>query len=221
MRRFHRVLGPLLALPLVLWVVTGLLFHVKHRYGEAYEVLAVPLAAEPDWTSATLSPAEVIRAGLARAPLVLASHPSGRLAYFARSAAGPVAIDAESGAALAPATPEVARAWVAAALAASSSPERFGTELDSAPATFRSARTAGEDPALAVRTSGSKTVTVDLVTGEMAQTGALNDFIDRTYALHYLQWTPWEPVNIALVLLAIPAVLALALSGLWLTLRKR
>ncbi|MSR61571.1 MAG: hypothetical protein EXS08_03865 [Planctomycetes bacterium] len=220
MRRFHRVLGPLLALPLVLWVVTGLLFHVKHRYGEAYEVLAVPLAAQPDWTSATLSPAAVLRAGLARAPLVLASHPSGRLAYFGRSADGPVALDAESGERIAPATPDAARAWVAAAIAASSCPERFGTELDSAPTTLRSSRTGGEDPALAVRTDGSKTVTVDLLTGEMSQTGALNDFIDRTYALHYLQWTPWEPVNVALVLLSIPLVIALAVTGLWLSMRK-
>jgi len=221
MRRFHRVLGPLLALPLILWVVTGLLFHVKHRYGEAYEVLAAPLAAEPDWTGATVSPAAVLAAGLARAPLVLAVHPSGRLAYFGGSADGPVALDAHSGERILPATHEAARAWVAAAIAASSSPARFGAELDSAPATFRSARTGGEDPALAVRTSGSKTVTVDLLTGEMSQTGALNDFIDRTYALHYLQWTPWAPVNIALVLLAIPLVLALALTGLWLAVRKR
>ena len=46
MRRLHHFLGPLLAL--VLWVVTGLLFQVKHRYREAYEVLTVPHAAPSD-----------------------------------------------------------------------------------------------------------------------------------------------------------------------------
>ena len=59
-----------------------------------------------------------------------------------------------------------------------------------------------------------KTVTVDRVTGEIRQTGDLNDWIDFTYRLHYLQWTPWSAVNIALVLLAVAATVLLLFSGL-------
>ena len=74
--------------------------------------------------------------------------------------------------------------------------------------------TLSKNPSLDLSFSGGKTVTVDRLTGEIAQTGALNDWIDFTYRVHYLQWTPWKAVNVALVLLAVPLVLGLAVSGL-------
>lgn len=214
MRRTHRILGPVLALPLVLWMVTGLLFHVKHRYAEAYEPIAVPPGGSVDWTTAGLAPAEVLSRGLADAPLHLAPHPSGRLAYFGASRGNPIAIDAASALPIAPATPQQARLWAAAAIASSAHALRYGELRDAREAKHRSSRTGLENPALAFDTSHGKTVTVDLVTGEISQTGALNDFIDATYRIHYLQWTPWKPANVALVLIAIPLVLGLALTGL-------
>lgn len=60
---------------------------------------------------------------------------------------------------------------------------------------------------------------VDRVTLEIAQTGDLNDFIDLTYRVHYLQWTPWKAVNVALVLMAAPLALGLAATGLRMWLR--
>lgn len=221
MRRFHHFLGPLLALPLVLWVVTGLLFHVKHRYGEAYEVLTVQHAAPADWSSAVIAPAQVIGRGLAAAPLVLDVHPSGRLVYFGKKGLQPVAIDAATGVVVPPVSAETARAWVASALAHSHSAHRYGQEISAQPSTMRSARTGTEDPALTLRYSGAKTVRIDLLTGEIAQAGALNEFIDATYRLHYLQWTPWKSVNIALVSIAMPLLLLLAFSGIRMALTRR
>lgn len=209
-----------MALPLMLWVLTGLLFHVKHRYGEAYETLRVPREHAVDWASAAIPPSQIVRAELARAPLALAVHPSGRLAYFGSDDRGGVAIDAHSGARIEPASAELGRRWLEAAIANSSAPERFGrvTQVEAKRAT--SALTGAENPALHARTDGSKTIRVDLLTGEIEQRGALNDFIDATYAIHYLQWTPWRPVNIGLALVSIPLVLALAFSGLRMALRR-
>jgi uncharacterized iron-regulated membrane protein len=78
-----------------------------------------------------------------------------------------------------------------------------------------------EDPAGVFEYSQGKTVTVDRLTGEMSQTGTINDWIDWTYRVHYLQWTPWHWVNILLVLIAVPLTLGLALSGLWLAFGPR
>ncbi|MBI5434804.1 MAG: hypothetical protein HZA52_18370 [Planctomycetes bacterium] len=220
MRRFHRLLGTILVLPLVLWIATGVLFHVKHRYDEAYEALAVPPESAPDWSRATVAPADVLATGLADAPLTLAAHPSGRLAYFGRRGAAPVAIDAETGAPIEPASDGVARRWLAAALARSPHAARYGEEIGAEEARETSARTGAEDPVLVVRTSGAKTVRIDRVTGEIRQSGELNSFIDATYAMHYLQWTPWPALNVALVLVAVPLVLLLAFTGARLALQK-
>lgn len=212
MRRYHRWLGLVLLLPLVAWVVTGLLFHVKHRYAEAYESLSVPIP-RVEWARADVSAADVITRGLAEPPIVLAPHPSGALAWFGARAGQPIAIDATTGETISPATDELAREWMRAAIAQSEHAARYGVEIGSESATSRSARTGVVDPALRVRTSGGKTVTVDRVTGEIRQTGDLNEFIDATYDVHYLKWTPWPAVNVGLVLFAIVLVLGLAGTG--------
>lgn len=216
MRRLHRIVGSLLVLPLVVWIATGVLFHVKHRYDEAYEALAVPPERTPDWASARLAPADALALARVEPPLVLAAHPSGVLAYFARRAGVPVAIDASSGAELPPADEAGARRWIAAALARSPHAARHGELVHGvAPraTSMRSTRTGVDDPALVFETTGAKRISVDLVTGELVHTGALNDFIDATYALHYLQWTPWRAANVVLVLVAAPLALGLAFTG--------
>lgn len=110
----HRLAGLALALPLLLWMGTGALFHLEHRYGEAYEPLAAPPPPAVAWGEARVAPAQL-----------------------------------------------------------------------------------------------------------GAGAGALNRFIDLTYELHSLRWTPWPPVNLALLCVAMPAMVALALSGVWLWARRR
>lgn len=221
MRRFHRLLGLILVLPLALWVFTGLLFHIKYRYDEAYEALAIPHPSQPDWSKAKASPASVIESGIAEGPLVLGVHPSGRLVYYGKLGAKPVVVDAATGEELSQASQEEGRAWLATALANSPHAARYGQVVASETTTSRSMRTGTQDPALVVHMSGSKVVRVDLVTGEIAQTGALNDFIDATYRLHYLQWTPWKPVNILMELASVVLVLVLAATGLRMARAKR
>lgn len=223
-RRLHRLLGLVLCLPLVLWMATGLLFHVKHRYAEAYEPLAAPLPAPAAWGGAVMSPAAVTARGHldAGAPIALGTHPRGLVCYFGKKGGEGAAVDSASGEPVPLATEEAALLWAEAAVAASKHAARYGRPEGGRPAekaAFPSRLTGTSDPAFRFRFSGGKRVLVDRVTGEVSQSGDLNEWIDATYRVHYLQWTPWKGVNVALVLLAIPVTFLLAAGGLFLALR--
>lgn len=222
MHRLHRLAGLALALPVFLWMGTGLLFHVKHRYGEAYEALAVPQQAPAPWTEARLAPAELVARGVveAQAPLVLLRHPSGEAAYLGVKETRPVLLSAVDGRALPLADLETSREWARRAVAASAHATRYGVpEGEATEGEHFSTQLGRALPAHVFRFSGGKVVTVNRLTGEVVQTGALNDFIDFTYRLHYLQWTPWRPVNLALLALAVPLMVWLAVSGLRMSVR--
>jgi len=216
-KRFHRVFGLLLALPLFLWMITGILFNVKYRYAEAYEALKVPFKMkDADWREAKVSPGELIERGLVdgNVKLSLFAHPSNRPAYAGSKAKAPVVIDAVAAVPVTPASEAEAHAWAQAAVDGSPNASRYGNVTSCREVTRFSSITGVSDPAFALEYSGGKTITIDRLTGEISQTGQLNDWIDFTYRVHYLQWTPWKPVNIALVLIAAPLAFALAFSGL-------
>jgi hypothetical protein len=63
-RTLHRLIGITMAIPLFLWIVTGILFNVKYRYAEAYEPLALKLPSTVSaWSGALVSPGEVVSSG--------------------------------------------------------------------------------------------------------------------------------------------------------------
>ncbi|MFI5197438.1 MAG: hypothetical protein ACHQJD_02365 [Thermoanaerobaculia bacterium] len=218
MRRFHRLLGLSLVLPLALWISTGLLFHVKHRYAEAYETLQVPARGEADLSRFTVSAARAAATGFFDKGCVprFALRPDGRGAWFGRKNLKGVAVDAETGELLGAEEEEISSEWGLAAVRASKYASRYGRVVAQQPSKNprSSSLTLSRNPSLDLSFSGGKTVTIDRLTGEIAQTGALNDWIDFTYRVHYLQWTPWKAVNVGLVLAAVPLVLALAATGL-------
>jgi hypothetical protein len=214
-RATHRIAGLALVVPLVLWIVTGFLFHVKPGWNEAYESLAAPPPGPLPWEHVVFSPAAVKARGLLDpGPVALAPHPSGLVAYFGLREGRPAAVDGTSGEPIPPASEGATRAFALAAISASRHAESYGTIVSVEPASHRSALTGVESPALLFRTSGGKRVLVDRITGEVRQSGNLNERIDLLYRIHYLQWTPWKPVNIALVLAASLLALVLAASGL-------
>lgn len=222
--RLHRLLGLFLALPLAMWMATGTLFHLKHRYDEAYEPLKVPPPATVPWGDARLSPADVVARGLLgpETSLVLAVHPTGQPVYLGLLGGEPRAVDARDGSVLPAAHEALARAWALAAVGTSAHAARYGAPVGAPEeAVHFSTLLCRELPAFRFRFSGGKAVTVNRLTGELSQTGELNDFIDFTYRLHYLRWTPWQPVNVALLVLAIPLVLGLAATGLRMAFARR
>ena len=218
-RAVHRVAGLLLLLPLLLWIATGLLFHVKPGWDEAYEALATPPPGPLPWERVVFSPAALKARGLLDAgPVVLAPHPTGLVAYFGRRGGLPAAADGTSGDPVPQADEETARTYAVAAIDASRHARSYGTIVSAERTSHRSPLTGAEDPAFLFRTSGGKRVVVDRVTGEVTQDGTLNERIDLLYRVHYLKWTPWQPVNAALVLAASFLVLLLATTGLRLAL---
>ena len=222
--RLHRVLGLSLALPLALWMATGLLFHVKHRYAEAYEALRAPTPGDGDLSRFTVSAAQAAATGAFEKGCVprFALRPDGRGAWFGRKTGLGVAVDASSLELLGPVEANISSEWVRATVAASPNASRYGAlvETHTSPDPRLSPLTLSKNLSSDLLFSGGKTVTVDRLTGEIAQRGALNDWIDFTYRVHYLQWTPWNAVNVALVLLAVPLALGLAATGLRMALRR-
>src|SRR5438552_13257757 len=96
-RTMHRLVGITLALPLFVWILTGVLFNVKYRYTEAYETLEwKPAAAQSLWGDAHVSPAELVASGKldGAGKLTLFIHPSKIPAYAGVRAGTPVAVNA-------------------------------------------------------------------------------------------------------------------------------
>ncbi len=218
----HRAAGFLLAVPLLLWIATGLLFHVKPGWDAAYEALSAPPPGPLPWERVVFSPAMLKARGLLDpGSVALAPHPSGLVAYFGRRGGLPAAVDGTSGEPIPPSPEETARATAVAAVAASRHAARYGNLLPGSEAvTHRSALTGSDDPAFRFRTKGGHRILVDRVTGEVSQESALRDRIELLYRVHYLQWTPWRTVNAALVLAAALAALVLSASGLLLLARR-
>jgi hypothetical protein len=132
------------------------------------------------------------------------------------------AVDARDGSVLPAADVALARAWALASVEASAYAARYGAPVGTPEEAAHFSSLLGRElPAFRFRFSGGKVVTVNRLTGEVSQTGELNDFIDFTYRLHYLRWTPWQPVNVALLVLAIPLVLGLAVTGLRMAFGRR
>ncbi len=205
-RGLHRALGVLVVPQLVVWLATGVLFNVKHRYDEAYETLAAPPAAV-DSAALGLSPAEAARrAGAPAAPVTLRHDAFG----YAYAIAGRL-IDAATGAPRVPADEAAARRVLGAALADSKHRARYGPVV-------RASRT---DAAWAFDLETGQRVTVDPLTAAIDHRGPLHEWIDWTYRAHYMQYTPSKPWNIAIVMAWVALSTALAASGLTMVWRRK
>jgi uncharacterized iron-regulated membrane protein len=223
-RTLHRLIGITMAIPLFLWIVTGILFNVKYRYAEAYEPLALKLpSTKAAWGVAVVSPGELVSSGKidGAGRISLFMHPSKAPAYAGVRGSTPVVVNAVTGEYISEAMDDEAKHWADDAVGLSPNAARYGAAVKRSPGKRLSSLTGVEDPAEVFEYSQGKTVTVDRLTGEMSQTGTINDWIDWTYRIHYLRWTPWHWVNIVLVLIAVPLTLGMALSGLWLAFGPR
>ena len=223
-RTLHRLIGITMALPLFLWIVTGILFNVKYRYAEAYEPISLKTAASIEaWNGALVSPGELVSSGKldSAGRISLFVHPSKVPAYAGLRNGTPVVVNAVTGDYISEAADDELKHWSDDAVGLSPNAARYGAIVKRSEGKRMSPLTGVEDPAIVFEYSEGKTVTVDRLTGEMSQTGTLNDWIDWTYRLHYLQWTPWKSINILLIVIAVPLTLGLAVSGLWLAFGPR
>lgn len=200
MRRIHRWLAIVLCVPLVVWTVTGLLFHLKPGWSRAYDMLSAerPLAgplpaASPDaLAQAAGAPVEHLELfGSALGPLYrLTTHDHTLLLDASLRVRSP--LSAEDARTLA--TDAVAHSSHAAAYGAAGA---VTVTPDSVRIAFAHAD-----------------VDVDRATAAISQRGGDTDRIDWLYRLHYLSWTGNRTLDRLLAVLGLALVWLVMIPGL-------
>lgn len=193
-----------MAVPFVLWTVTGLLFHLKPGWDRAYDMLSERSGGAIAMDQVVLPAVAVAAAG---------TGPVTRIELFP-SALGPVyridrggevtLLDATTGVALSPLDGDTARAIVVEAVARSAHASAYGTVKHVA---------AGERE-VTVQFTGGPVVRVDRASARLSQRGADTDRIDWLYRVHYVQWTGVAWLDRALSLTAIGGTWLVAGLGL-------
>ena len=191
MRRAHRALGLALALPILLWAATGLLFHLKPGWEGAYAALSLPLEPLGEATPFA-SPADPSWLETRRLRTVLGEH------LLVRTPAGWQHLDPRTLASLPEPAPEVLRPLIERAVAADAA---------------RDGRVTGHADGAFTTETGAR-VELDWSTLRLSQRAADTDRIDLLYRIHYLQWTGIAAIDRPFALLGLAALALLALAGL-------
>jgi hypothetical protein len=206
--RVHRWLAIVLAALLVIWSLTGLLFHLKPGWGRAYDMLSVerhdrPLALE------TLQPPASIhtQGGEPILELELFDSALGPL-YRVRTATGSALFDAKTG------TQRVLLQEDAVLLAKdaiSRSDERgaYGEPVEEI--------TTNESIRLVM--SGGPVVLVGRNDARISQRGSDTDRIDWLYRMHYLQFTGNHTIDRLLAIVGLLLIWAVMIPGIVLFVR--
>ncbi len=202
--RVHRWLAVGLAVPLIVWSITGLVFHLKPGWGRAYDLLSIE-RGEVD-LSAVVAPATLGTGKLDRLELV--PTVLGPL-YRVTTSAGTELYDAATGKPRSPLTADDARALAADAVAHSPHRAGYGDVLGADTA----------DDAITVRFEHAA-VTVGRRDAAISQRGGDTDRIDWLYRIHYLQWTGNRVVDRVLALVGLVLIWAAMIPGLVLFVRR-
>lgn len=223
LRTYHKVVGAICALQIVLWILTGLLFNYKYRYEEAYEPLkavAAPVAPGGPWASPAdaLARAAVDAGALERVSLL---HDNRGFLYLLETGPELRLADARDGNPVAPLDAAGAEAALRSALSASPHAARYGAVASARQVDAPSALLGRPAPGWELALDTGQTVTVNAYTAEIAHTSLLNTAIDWTYRVHYMQYTPWKSVNLGLVIAFSVLLLTLVASGIRLMMGER
>lgn len=196
MRRGHRLLGVAMLLPLLAWVATGVVFHLKPGWGPAY--------ASPELPQTPIDPATLpTPPRLATAPLSLTwMHTPLGLHLLVRTETGTTQVDPTDGRPLPPPPPERLVPLFEAVRA--SDPARFGE---------RTGMITLEGTTYRCETPTGVTLRLDWSDLSLSQRGHDTDRIDTLYRIHYLQWTGNPAFDRPFALAGLALLLALAISG--------
>lgn len=226
--RLHRWLAIVLVLPLVVWSVTGLLFHLKPGWARAYDMLSderpldapvhagappaaatdAPTAGSPDAPAAVSLDALATAAGGQIQRVELFGSALGPL-YRVTIADSPVLLDAGLHR-RSPLSLDDARALAADAVAHSAHRDAYGA--------IGTARIEGANVRVAF---AGADVDVDRASGSIAQRGRDTDRIDWLYRLHYLSWTGNRTLDRGLAVAGLALIWLVMIPGLVLFVRGR
>lgn len=194
--RWHRWLGLVLIVPLLGWGLTGLVFHYKPGYAQAYEKLQprfYPIQSilsetpHPDWLE------------LRRLRTILGEH------LLVRTVSGWQQLDTRTLQIRPRPNTDSVRLLVEDAI--DQRPERYGQ--------------LAELQGLQAITSTGVTLRLDWDTLTLSQTGQDTRAINTLYAIHYLRWTGIQWLDRTLALLAVIALMAATSLGGWLLATRR
>lgn len=207
-RLWHKIIGWILCVPLVLWAFTGAVFILKPGYGDAYEQLTVSMPAstsaapislqlephwqEAKWVNTVIGPRLLVTYGNMHQP----SKPSLKQHLNAAQQEQPLNLNE-------------AKQLMASATAHNLA--RYGTIQQLSPA--------GQHQVVATTTTGV-ILTLNWQTLRLQQKGRDRRIIDTLYKLHYLQYTPFAWLNKVVATVGLALLIGLTGLGLWLALRK-
>lgn len=188
-RKIHKTLGLILILPMLGWVITGVIFFIKPGYQGAYHQLAVktyPLVksfiipAATSWQEVRL-----IKTILGEHLLVKSNNKNQHL--------DPISL-------LPQAVPTPSEYKLLLQDAVASHIQRYGdiVSIDNQFAT----------------TSEGVTIKLDWPSLTLRQTGQDTKIINLIYKIHYLQWTPFKVVNQILGMIGLLLLISLTTLGI-------
>ena len=194
LKRLHKILGLLMLLPILGWVVTGVLFFIKPGYQAAFTPLTVktyPLDASlqiqpsADWQQLKLL------------HTVLGHH------LLVMQQGEPLHLDAAT---LQPFTPSLEQTRLLLDEAITADLKRYGRVIE-------------WDGRQGLTDTGVE-LTLDWQRLSLAQVGPDTQRINLWYKIHYLQWTPFNAVNEVLGIVGLGLLLLLSFCGGWMYWRR-
>ncbi|MDO6710228.1 hypothetical protein Q4567_05805 [Aliiglaciecola sp. 2_MG-2023] len=188
-RRVHKVLGLLLVLPMIGWVITGLIFFIKPGYQDAYEQLAIktyPLEQSfviPNSTN--WIEARVVKT-------ILGHH------LLVKTAQGFEHLDPDSY--LPKTLSEQSELHTLVNDAVLHNPQRYGNVVSS--------------DGYKAKTNTGVEVNLNWNRLTLSQSGGDTKLINTLYKIHYLQWTPFKEFNQILGFSGLILLLLLTILGI-------
>ncbi len=202
-RRIHRWLAIVLVIPLVVWSVTGLLFHLKPGWSRAYDQLDPEKPGPPLHLDKLVVPAGTTH-------LEVFATAIGPLARVT-TAAGEALYDLDTGARRSPLPIDAAKALAVDAIARSPHRATYG-EITQVTSTETSVKLVlAEGPIVEIGRHDAR----------VSQRGPDTDRIAWLYRIHYLQWTGVKPLDKVLALVGLLLIWLVLIPGVVLFVRRR
>ncbi|MFN0251130.1 MAG: PepSY domain-containing protein [Kofleriaceae bacterium] len=205
---FHRWAAIVLVALLVVWSITGLLFHLKPGWDRAYDSLSVQRTEPVDLSSvvpvASLTSVSLTSSGAVPSSIELFSTVLGPM-YRVTTSAGSSIVDATTGR-VRTFTPDEVIRLVDDAVSRSPFARRYGAHVG----------IDGND----VRYAGDQVVTFSPPTMRVSQEGRDTKRIDWLYRIHYLQWTGNKTIDKILAISGLALIWIVMIPGVVLFVRR-
>jgi uncharacterized iron-regulated membrane protein len=196
LRKFHRVIGYILMLPIITWMLTGLFFFFKPGYADAYAALPIKQYPISDWPSVEVNP-EWHQVKLMQS--VLGQH------ILIKDASGWSHFDIETKSRMAQPSSSSLKILVNDAI--SIDPKRYGKIVEIHDTKFI--------------TDTGVAITFDWNTMSLRQQGKDTQMINQIYNIHYLRWTGNKTFDQFAGVIGLLSLVLLAVLGVILSLKKR